>query len=194
MDKFWVSYKTTRDNLPKHFSDWDIDKHKIPLFIDQFEGWQLNIVKYLLFGDEDKKIPPCAHSAFSALSILVSYFENIARYIEGDMTDENVGKFFRKGCHYVYSKSYISMDQSKSNLLYKELRCGLHHIGLSKNKVILLEDPNHGLKFQDGNVFIAPTKFYSEVETHFKNYCINLQNDSKLRRNFERRFDWTKTN
>lgn len=193
MDAFWVSYKTTRDKLPTEFANWNLDEHKIPLFIEQIEGWQLNIVEYLLFGDENTKVPPCAHSAFSALAILVSYFENIARFIEGNTTERNVGNFFRKGCLYVYADSYITMDWDKSQTLYTELRCGLHHIGLSKKKVILLEDPDYGLKFVDDNVYIAPRKFCNEVVSHFKKYCTDLKSNEELRRNFEKRFDWTKT-
>lgn len=187
----WVSSISLKSSFPTDFKKWDLDKDKIRLFTEQIRGWQLDIARYLLIGDTNKSIPPHEHSAFGALSILVSYFENIARYIEGCENEKNPGDYFKKGVKYVYADSYIYIDDIVATLLYKQLRCGLYHVGLSTNKVTLSEDKKTGLFFADDRVYIAPIKFYNEVCSHFSSYIKSLGTNKKLRSNFGKRFDWT---
>ena len=185
-----VSSTSIRSEYPLNYNDWDLDKHKIKLFKEQIQGWQLDITRYLLFGDDSKGIPSHPHSAFAALSILVSYFENIARYIEGCTNDDYPGIYFKKGIRYVYK----DLSENNASMIYKQLRCGLHHIGISKSKVILSEGPDTGISFINDFIYIAPTKFFIEVANHFNEYCKSLETNQLLRINFENRFNWTKKN
>lgn len=191
MDDIWVSSVSLRSQFPKDFSAWDLDKHKIRLFKEQVQGWQLDIAKYLLFGSG--KIPAHRHSAFATLSILTSYFENISRYIEGCLHEKYSGTYFYKGLKYVYQgHPSIKITESIAKLIYINLRCGLYHVGLTQQNVILSEAKEYGIYIDGNMIHIAPTKFYKEIEKHFNNYCERLKTDKNLREQFEKRFNLVK--
>lgn len=191
MNDMWISSTSLRSQFPKKFSDWDLDKHKIRLFREQVQGWQLDIAKYLLFGNGN--IPSHRHSAFAALSILTSYFENISRYVEGYLHDDYSGKYFSKGLKYVYQDHpSIKITSGIAKLIYTNLRCGLYHLGLTKQNVVLSESKDCGIYINQKVIYIAPTKFYLEIERHFNGYCDGLKTDKTLRENFEKRFDFIK--
>lgn len=191
MNDMWVSSTSLRSQFPANFSDWDLDKHKIKLFREQVQNWQLDIAKYLLFGKDT--ITAHGHSAFASLSILVSYFENISRYIEGCLHDKSSGKYFNKGLKYVYQDHpSVKITSGIATLVYTNLRCGLYHLGLTKQNVVLSENKNCGIFIDKKIIYIAPTKFYNEIEKHFNDYCNKLKTDMTLRENFEKRFDFIK--
>lgn len=186
----WVSSISLRSSFPTDFKKWDLDKDKIRLFTEQVKGWQLDIAEYLLFGKD--KIPAHGHSAFASLSILMSYFENIYRYMEGITHDRNSRSCFSKGLQNVYqNKSSVVITDDIAKRIYAELRCGLYHVGLTNKNVILSETKPYGVDIQsNGIIAIAPTKLFKEIENHFDKYRTDLKSNSILRNNFQKRFDW----
>lgn len=182
----WISSLTLRAQLPPNITDWKLDEHKIKVFKEQVQGWQLDIANYLLFGKDN--IPPHPHAAFAALSILVNYFENIGMYIDGCTNDnKNSYTYFKRGFHHVLS---LKITDEMVKRIYTELRCGLYHMGLTKKHVILTEAFPTGININQGIIYIAPTKLLLEIENHFNNYCNQLTTNPTLRTNFEKRFDW----
>jgi hypothetical protein len=191
MNDIFISPKSLRSEFPTDFLDWNLDKDKIRLFKEQIQGWQLDIAKYLLFGDG--KIPIRKHSAFASLSILTSYFENISRYIEGCLNEENSNSYFCKGLNYVYKNHpSIKITEDIAKSIYRNLRCGLYHVGLTHQNIILSEGKEYGVHIHGNMIQIAPTKFYEEIEKHFNDYCEQLKTDKDLRENFKKRFDLVK--
>lgn len=185
-----VSYISKRSDFPEKYKDWNFEVHKVRLFQEQTVGWVINVAKEI----KDKKI---GHADFAILSILLSYFENIAKYKVGYVKTGNQGKsayYFRKGLRMVFPKLKKSQKSKIQNLLYNQTRNGMYHVGLTGNSIELNCAPSSVLTFKEQRLIICPEKLINEIQKHFANYCSKLQNPNNktLRKNFEKRakFIW----
>src|SRR5689334_13563288 len=105
---------------------------KIEIFRESVWGSQLHIAELAINGgkshDQTEDVKPLPHSDFAVLYILLSYFEMIARYEKGDISEkESRGAFidgvqlvFPEVCEWPYAPTRTFLDK-----LYKDLRCGL---------------------------------------------------------------------
>jgi len=179
-----ISYKSKRSDFPTKYSDWDFDSHKVRLFQEQMEGWVINVAKEI----KDKKI---GHADFAVLAILLSYFENIAKYIDGYDGEFDSKKYFVKGVRSVYPRKFKKLT---IELFYKQARNGMYHIGLTGTKLILDCTISAGIVYKKKRFIVCPEKMIEEIQRHFSQYCVDLKNTSnrELRANFEKRakFIW----
>ena len=80
------------------------------------------------------------------------------------------------------------------NSIYSNLRCGLYHIGRPAANVIINDEAQSALGYNEDHdlIMISPTKLINDVQTNFDNYIAGLRNYSNpiLRENFEARFDY----
>ena len=184
---FAVSYKTKRGDFPKKWKDLNFENHKLRLFQEQIEGWVIKVAKEI----KDKEI---GHADFAVLAILLSYFENIAKFKVGFNKVGMSGDYFRKGLKMVFPKLKKGQKNKIHDLFYSQTRSGLYHVGLTGPKVELDCSINAPFVFKNKRLIICPEKMIPEIQKHFDKYCQDLRDPKNrtLRVNFEKRlkFVW----
>lgn len=184
---FAISYKSKRRDFPNKWRDFDFEKHKLRLFQEQIEGWVIKVAKEI----KDKKI---GHADFAVLAILLSYFENIAKFKVGFNKKGRSDFYFRKGLKMVFLKLKKGQKDKIHDLFYSQTRCGLYHVGLTGNKVELNCSIKDAFVFKNKRLVICPEKMIPEIQKHFDKYCQDLKDPKNrtLRNNFKKRlkFVW----
>jgi hypothetical protein len=174
---------------PKHFSDdftsgWTLED-KIDVFEARIQGWQLGIAKSLASENlQDAQL--------AILHLVSTYFEMIGKYIKGYLGDDKSKMHFEIGFRHVFP-DIEETESAFMDSVYRNLRCGLYHLGRPAPNVILNDDAQGSIGYHEQHdmIMVSPTKFLSEVEQNFEAYVRGLRNPSnpKLRRRFEARFD-----
>lgn len=174
-----ISYKSKRSEFPDNYTDWDFEDHKVRLFEEQIQGWIINVAKEI-------KIKKIDHADFALLSILLSYFENIAKYIDGYDGKFDSKKYFAMGVRLVYPRK---IQSPTIELLYDQARNGMYHIGLTGTMLVLDCAIASGIIYKNKKFIVCPEKMIEEIQHHFDLYCASLKlpSNRKLRRNFEKR-------
>lgn len=184
---FAVSYKSKRKDFPKNWKDLHFESHKLRLFQEQIEGWVIKVAKEI----KDKEI---GHADFAVLAILLSYFENIAKFKVGFNRDGKSDYYFRKGLKMVFPKLKKGQKNKIHDLFYSQTRCGLYHVGLTGSRVELDCSINEVFVFNNKRLIICPERMIPEIQKHFDKYCQDLRDPKNrtLRVNFEKRlkFVW----
>lgn len=178
---------------PKHTADdfeggMTLDQ-KIEVFTEAVRGWHLGVAKEM--ADKD-----VSHRGFAQLHIVTSYFEMIAKYREGFVGERESRKHFEKGVRAVFPV-IDTWPQDIANglleLLYKNVRSGLYHMGMIKTNVILTGDLPFPMQYDNTNgvVYINPDKLVEALQAHFEVYARDLRElqSTVLRSNFEKRFN-----
>lgn len=182
---FAVSYKSKRMDFPKKWKDLNFENHKLRLFQEQIEGWVIKVAKEI----KDKKI---GDADFAVLAILLSYFENIAKFKAGftkQGADSKSGYYFRKGLRLVFPKLKKRQKDKIHDLFYSQTRCDLYHVGLTGPKVELDCSISSAFIFKNKSLIICPEKMIPEIQKHFDKYCQDLRDPKNrtFRVNFEKR-------
>lgn len=174
-----ISSKSKRSDFPgERWQEWPFDE-KVRLFQEQVQGWTIDVARDI----KQKQIP---HADFAILSILLSYFENIAKFIEGYDGKFESRSHFIAGVKYVYPKKF---QKKTIELLYDQARNGMYHVGLTGTKVQLDCSIQSGFIHRQKTFIVCPEKLIEEIQRHFDHYCTNLKNphNRTLRKNFEKR-------
>jgi len=161
---------------------------KIKLFTDRVHGWQLDIAQ--------RCADDIQHSGFGVLSIIVSYFEMIAKFEDGYVRDSKSKEYFRKGVYSVFPD--LQGDKRVSdwmlNKLYVELRCGLYHSGMTGPDISVTVEVDYPILFSENNqrVIINPRRLVLALKHHFNGYVSRLSDPQNhdLRDKFEARFNY----
>lgn len=174
---------------PKHFADefeggWKFSD-KVDVFEARIQGWQLDVAWDLLNQDVQR-------NQLAIINLLLTYFEMIGKHIRGFLGDRDSQRYFRVGLLNVFPD--IGDHEIKfMESVYKNLRCGLYHLGRPAANVILNNAAPGALGYNEEQdmIMISPSKLLDEVQTNFKAYVKGLRNASnpRLRANFEARFD-----
>jgi hypothetical protein len=205
----WISpsYQDTDFSPPLALED------KITLFEDRVLGWKLYIADRIINGrdhlDPDNPRQPIPHSGYAALDILTSYFEMIAKYIEGYVGTHKSKAFFKIGVANVFPGLYSDDTRDQLGLsheahmkeidglltfLYETVRCGLYHSGRVQGRVILDGSAPAAMGFRPGDIVLRlnPHMLVPDLIGHFKLYISSLrdQDNQALRINFQKRFDF----
>src|SRR4051812_36300298 len=124
-DLTWVSPLRRKDELAFPIG-LDV---KVDIFEERTFGWQIAIADQCYRGLMDSHgtriSPGVPHSGFGALYIILSYFEMISKYHEGDLSEVS-GKWFINGVKLVYPELSTKADQILQKL-WEGARCGLYH-------------------------------------------------------------------
>lgn len=174
---------------------------KITIFSDRTYGWQLDIADQLINGKRGpdggiivKAIP---HSGFAALSIVLSYFEMIAKYRDGFRGKGKSESYFKQGVYSVFPQLKTGPSQIVDSLLdviYSGGRCSLYHSAITNRQIILSCDTKVPMGFDPHKSIleINPCLLPPGLEAHLQDYVKQLRNvnNSLLRENFEKRFDF----
>jgi hypothetical protein len=182
---------------------------KIDVFEDQVLGWIIDPAKRLL---------PQPHCDRAALMIAVSYFEAVACYLGGRESDKKSERFFRTGLLRVFPEIEENvcgaftrtLDRGRGTdpeqilrglcrSLYRELRCGLYHVGLARAKVCIwpgfvpLAFISDSSAWEVKAILIDPARFVERIEQDFGTYIRRLRSSDERwgteRENFERLWD-----
>jgi hypothetical protein len=174
---------------------------KIILFEDRIIWWQLAIANRIINGKPDSNgmadedmIPD---SGFAVLSILLSYFELISKFITGYIGTGQSALFFKKGVHQVFPQINSFPSEVLDGLLstlYKDVRCGLFHSGKTNSKIVLSGELDAALAYEAKSqmLIINPHKLAPALLHHLQAYISKLRDpaNTELREYFERRFDF----
>jgi len=176
---YWISPHFSDDHFPGGPSLDD----KVAIFADRVRGWQLDIA--------DRLQRDVQHSGFAVLSVVVSYFEMIAKYRDGFVGAGKSEHYFSEGLEWVAPA--IRPHGEVRKRLYEAVRCGMYHSGTTLHGVILTDDADAALQSsQDGQtIVINPHRLVPALQDHFSRYVVTLQNASNEaeRLNFQKRFD-----
>jgi len=165
---------------------------KIDIFSDQVIGWQLDIAQQCV-----DKIP---NSGFAVLHIIFSYFEMIAKSIDGYNGKNRSREYFKKGFIYVF-KDVVKKDPeiNDPNILekviysvYDNVRCGLYHIGMTEANVKISLDYKYPIYYiiKLKELQINHSILIKTMLQHFNSYIVQLRDPQNidLRKNFNRHF------
>jgi len=153
-------------------------EHKIRIFERQVNGWFLERAASLC-GEEK--------NGFVVLMIATAYIEGVEQYRQGRESKWASEEFFTCGVKRIFGIS----DNVDSRLchLYKELRCGLFHNGMTGPSIRIHYDYAEPIDLSEENIIKINQKlFLKKVQRDFEQYLKGLRDGrrKKLRDNFSR--------
>ncbi|MDT3700394.1 MAG: mismatch-specific DNA-glycosylase [Thermincola sp.] len=193
----WVSPKSQDTDFA-----WPLSlEDKITIFLERTSGWQLDIADHCINGKRNSKgellADPIEQSGFAVLHIVLSYFEMVAKYQEGFMTNGKSEHFFKKGVYSVFPHLKTvssSMVDNLLNILYFGARCGLYHGGMTDHRIVITSETPYPLilEMSKPQLKINPHLLVPALKMHLWEYGAQLRNPGNevMRRNFEKRFDF----
>lgn len=191
-----ISYKHTNRSF-KNYPKLSLDE-KIELFEAIVEGWHLNIAECMIKINEDKGSKyneVMRHCSFAVLSVILNYFEMIAKYKYYPDNYKEIKKkvLFRTGLEDVYPNL---KGTNCAEILYKDVRNALYHSGVA-NVPIRRDKSMPGIIYDKKikNIVIDPHSLVRDIKRHFKKYITELKKLSEkniLAKNFETFFDLPK--
>jgi hypothetical protein len=172
---------------------------KIEVFNALVWGSQLHVAELAINGGRNHEgtedVKPLPHSGFAVLHILLSYFEMIARYEKGDLSENDSRGTFIDGVLSVFpevQKWPYSPTRIFLHKLYKDVRCGLYHTAMTKSGIGIWGEGGP-ISYQDNPpvIMINPHQLAPALRQHFEGYIARLNDagETDLRQAFVKRFD-----
>jgi len=153
---------------------------KIKIYERQVKCWFLNRASRLLRGK---------NNGFIILMIAISYIEGIEEYRSGESSNRRSNEFFKRGVQRIFS---IEGHSNQLDDFYSQVRCGLFHSGMTRNKVIITDDDNSQIiDFSENETIkINYRKFLNKIRNDFNRYLKILKNSENIteRNNFDQMF------
>ena len=187
MSRHYISPSFTTDDFPN--GPGTIEE-KLKVFADRVRGWQLDIARETIKQNGD--------SGFAVLHIVTSYFEMIAMYINGPGLMGSQ-KYFKAGASSVFPELETEKKRHVRwflRSLYKNLRCGLYHQGMTRTGIVLTGNTTQPYRFKDlgsgaSRIIINPRLLVEHLCNHFDSYVKTIEDASNAseRANFEAMFD-----
>jgi hypothetical protein len=166
---------------------------KITIFEDRVLGWQLDIAEEVRKRIENTRNHgrPIRHAGFALISILFSYFEMIAQYQQGEESEGSSQQFFKLGIDSVFPGRF---SEEQKRLIYKRIRCGMYHSGLTKKGALISGDYPEPIQIENDLVKVNPHRLSRKLKTHFLDYIERLRKRESMTAlaHFEQMFDKAK--
>lgn len=180
---------------------------KIEIFYAKVWGWTIHVAELVANGGKSHAktfdaaaapdVTAVPDSGFAVMQILLSYFETIGIYIEGETNPRGrSAELFERGVLEAFPQmSTFAYAPTKSFLktLYKAARCGLYHKTATGKGVALGDLGNTIIKVAPTGeeIILNPHKLPAHLNQHLHNYCERLRDtgNEQLRKNFEKCFD-----
>lgn len=163
---------------------------KIEVFEDRVLGWHIEIAQELRKQIESGgDAGAFRHAGYALVSILFSYFEMIAQYIEGTSSNGGSKATFVRGFRYVFPSSSLTSDEIED--VYKRVRCGMYHDGYTKFGTLISGDYSPSISVENDTVKVNPHTLVDDISAHFSSYIATIKSsaNSNDRTNFESTFD-----
>ena len=176
--RYIVQDITTGRNLdPKNVDD------KILIYERQMKEWFINR------AIDFKQV---RNAGFIILMVATSYIEGIQQNIEGKKSKGTSKESFVESFRTIFKLR--KKDNSKIKSFYDQVRCGLFHDGMTRDKVILDKYSPYAIDFSDPDIIkINENKFIDRAKRHFNIYLKKIKSprnpfEHKLRQNFDESF------
>lgn len=129
---------------------------------------------------------PLKESGYAVLSVVVSYFEMFAQFLNGEESDGRSKKFFSQGYRAVYPDTGLA--DADIERVYKAIRCGMYHVGMPKLGTHLSRYFPVGFALAGMDIHINPGRVVVEIGQHFAAYIAELRDPANTveRSNFEK--------
>lgn len=153
---------------------------KILIYKRQVEEWFLNRAASLCRRSKNN---------FIVIMIATSYIEGIEQYRAGMESNGRSRQMFSAGIRRIFGLQNVSDNQIAN--LYKHLRCGLFHNGMSGDAVVLNRTLRNAIEFSNRQTIdINPRLFLDAIVKDYNQYISDLsnQNNIELRNHFDRMF------
>lgn len=138
---------------------------KITIYERQVNEWFLNRALSLLKGK---------NNGFIVLMISISYIEGVEEYKRGSSSEHQSKEYFRTSLRRIYNLDVIDLILDD---FYDQVRCGLFHSGMTRNKVIISNDYETTIDFSENNAIkINPKKFLHKIQEDLDQYIQTLRN------------------
>ena len=150
---------------------------KILIYERQVKEWFLNRASRLLRGKRNN---------FIVFMIAISYIEGVEQYKRGESSEPDRGnriqgrskEFFRDSIKKIFN---LSEDDNTLDDFYSQVRCGLFHNGMTKDKVIINNGFQNPIDFSEQDkIKINPKLFLSKVKDDFKSYIRQLKDPRNI--------------
>ena len=153
----------------------------VEIFKDQMMGWLIEPANHLKSQQ---------HAGFAILAIVLSYFEPIGQFLEGKRGDSQ--KQFALGLRAVFPDLDKAEFDALVGELYQQLRCGMFHRGITREKVVISPASDHAFaiemndKASLGRIVVTPVNLMQHLEQHLNRYVAQLLDPAnvELRANF----------
>jgi hypothetical protein len=172
-------------NLGQNFeSSYLHNKLDNPTFLNLVDVWThctFNPVNLLLNSK-------CIYGDMAAMTLLCSYFEVIESFRSGENSQNRAREFFINGFRIVFDKISTNTDiEAAAKLIYSQIRCGLSHEGMTREKVNFIRTGNAFLltcsKNSDGSlnfkdvksILLNPLRVRDATQNHCKTYITTLR-------------------
>lgn len=187
---------TSRSNRGGEFGPKPALHQKIEIFSERVLGWQIDVAEEMSRQYTDALVAsdasrPMRHSGFAVVSVIFSYFETIAQYLQGASSHRQSAEFFEYGFRSVYPTS--GFDDYQIRTIYANIRCGMYHNGLTRPGVNICEVHRPTFQYDsEDRLLLNPFTLVEDVKQHFLCYVARLRDASEvaLRQRFETVFDW----
>lgn len=168
---------------------------KIDIYSERVLGWQIDVAQemsrlYFAALVTNDVANPMRHCGFAVVSVIFSYFEMIAQFLQGASSNHYSAVFFNYGFRSVYPAS--TFHDSQITIIYAHIRCGMYHTGLTRPEVNIDEQHQPTFRFDNNcRLLLNPFTLVQDVRQHFLAYVARLRDadESELRQRFERVFD-----
>lgn len=184
-----------------HLSSPPTFEEKLNIFQARMRGWKLNIVDQMINGyqdDEGHTVACIPEAAYAALDIMFTYFEPMGKYLEGYTGTGKSGDFFKKGVHSVFPNLTSDSDASAvkfvEDTLWKAVRCGIYHSGMTQGSVAITGEVDHPIVIPSDKklLIINPHILVKALTEHLGAYVQQVRADgatSPIGQAFEARWN-----
>lgn len=156
----------------------------IDVFEDSWRSYVFNPAELLL------KYPT---GDVAAMTLVISYFEAIWIYLNGEDSEGRSREFFVNGFQRCFSANTAGIEIAAKEV-YKHIRCGFAHTGMLKRKVNFSRKGVHAFYLTypnnlDGSlnmnapvvsIVVNPLRMYEGVITHFEEYVKALRSGTSV--------------
>jgi hypothetical protein len=175
-------------------------EEKITIFHDGIDGWQLTVADIMINGHRDKSgtlvREPVPNSQYVALTLVLGFFETIAKYEKGYIGIHKSTYYFKEGVKLIFNELNFQSSEIIDKVLeglYEWTRCGLCHAFTTNSKIFITNEFNASIALtEQGRLLINPHCLVANMREYLSNYTAKLRNPNNfsLRTNFEKRFDY----
>jgi hypothetical protein len=176
-------------HISRHYRDDHIKAENvetaITIYEDQVRGW---------FFDHATNLERVTdHAGLVTLLIVLSYVEGHAIFYKGEHSRNKSKEFFREAFIAIFGLSDNAMRNDAVDELYDQMRCGLFHTGMTREKVRISNGYPLPVRVEMNStnkdwvvIEINPRRMLEAAENHLSHYLMRLRDDKEtiLRDNF----------
>jgi hypothetical protein len=176
-------------HISRHYRDDHIKvdniETAITIYEDQVRGW---------FFDHATNLEKATdHAGLVTLLIVLSYVEGHAIFYKGEHSRNKSKEFFREAFIAVFRLSDNPLRNDAVDQLYDQMRCGLFHTGMTREKVRISNAYTLPVRVITNStnsdwiiIEVNPRRMLEAVEDHLSSYLMRLRDErnTTLRNNF----------